>query len=76
MVRLKSGDILEIPLDEQKNKAYIVYIKKSIPFNYKLFGLCAIKPTVEGCDVEKIKSSSFLAKIMILKIKIGRKLVL
>ena len=74
MVRLKSGDILEIPLDEQKNKAYIVYIKKSIPFNYKLFGLCAIKPTVEGCDVEKIKSSSFLAKIMIFEDKNWKKI--
>lgn len=74
MVRLKSGDILEIPLDEQKNKAYIVYIKKSIPFNYNLFGLCAIKPTVEGCDVEKIKSSSFLAKIMIFEDKNWKKI--
>ena len=74
MVRLKSGDILEIPLDEQKNKAYIVYIKKSIPFNYKLFGLCAIKPTVEGSDVEKIKSSSFLAKIMIFEDKNWKKI--
>lgn len=74
MVRLKTGDILEVLLDAQKNKAYIVYIKKSIPFNYKLFGLCAIKPTIEGCDVEKIKCSSFLAKIMIFEDKNWKKI--
>ena len=34
MARLKQGDVLEVLLDNNQNKGYIVYLAKSNPFNY------------------------------------------
>ena len=65
MARLKQGDVLEVLLDNNKNKGYIVYLAKSNPFNYKLFGLCAVIPSVAGYGVEEIAKKTWLSTIMI-----------
>ena len=65
MARLKQGDVLEVLLDKNKNKGYIVYLAKSNPFNYKLFGLCAVIPSVAGYGVEEIAKKTWLSTIMI-----------
>ena len=65
MARLKQGNVLEVLLDNNKNKGYIVYLAKSNPFNYKLFGLCAVIPSVAGYSVEEIAKKTWLSTIMI-----------
>lgn len=65
MARLKQGDVLEVLLDNNQNKGYIVYLAKSNPFNYKLFGLCAVIPSVAGYGVEEIAKKTWLSTIMI-----------
>lgn len=65
MTRLKRGDVLEVLLDKNQNKGYIVYLAKSNPFNYKLFGLCAVAPNVEGYSIEELAEKKYLSTIMI-----------
>lgn len=74
MARLKQGDVLEVIIDKYQNKGYLIYLAKHIPIGFKMFGLYAVKPTVQGCSIKEIENGKIISTIMIFEDKIWRKI--
>lgn len=63
--RLYRGDVLEVILDDEGNKGYIVLLdmhktRKKIP----LFGLLTIEPRQQGYKLEELNGLSYVAQVM------------
>ena len=74
MARLKQGDVFEVIIDKYQNKGYLIYLAKHIPIGFKMFGLYAVKPTVQGCSIKEIENGKIISTIMIFEDKIWRKI--
>lgn len=63
--RLYRGDVLEVILDDEGNKGYIVLLdmhktRKKVP----LFGLLAVEPRQQGYRLEDLNSLSYVSQLM------------
>lgn len=63
--RLIIGSVLEVVLDDEGNKGYMVYVARHDPLKFKMFGLYAIRPRKESYTVEELEKQNYVATIMI-----------